>query len=259
MPGLKLDSTSIGPLRAIMPAPLVWVNGFPGSGKLTVLRVLVGLFGVGQVVLIDNHQLIDPVEATTPREHPVYQRQRKLQREKVFHEYVANPEMASCIIIFTGKLSIVCTRVFPEIALVLFSGGPSCMIINTRSLTFRQQTDFQSENELGRSVAREYQSSSATSGRPFLPIIITCDVNENRRRVAASERVSSGTGKLLSVDVLQDLRDRCELFSFKINEEIHLDITNLSPTQAAERLFVFMERTLGSPCGAGCHNMQSHC
>ncbi len=86
-----------------MSAPLLWVNGFPGSGKLTVMRVLTELLGVNRAVLIDNHQMIDPVEATTPREHPAYQRQRQLQREKVFKEYVSNPERASQIIIFTGK------------------------------------------------------------------------------------------------------------------------------------------------------------
>lgn len=67
------------------------------------MRALLELLGADKAVLKDNHQMIDPVEATTPREHPLYQKQRQLQREKVFQEHVYNPKMASQTIIFTGK------------------------------------------------------------------------------------------------------------------------------------------------------------
>ena len=106
--------------------------------------------------------------------------------------------------------------------------------------------DFQSDNELGRSVAREYQSASLASGRPFFPIIITCDIDENRRRIAAPERINGGTLKLHSVEILEDLRARCELFHFNVDEEIHLDITHLSPTQAAKSILLTVVELLGA-------------
>ena len=98
-----------------MPPPLVWINGFSGSGKMTVTRELVKLLGEDNAMLIDNHQMIDPVEATTRRGHPLYQERQRLQREKVFQEYVLNPKTSSQIIIFTGeplKMSLVPSPTF---------------------------------------------------------------------------------------------------------------------------------------------------
>jgi len=86
-------------------APLVWINGFPGSGKLTVAKALAELLGK-EMILIDNHQLIDPVEAKIPRDHPDYQKERQLQRRIAFSEYVANATMRSRIVIFTGEISL---------------------------------------------------------------------------------------------------------------------------------------------------------
>jgi hypothetical protein len=82
-------------------APLLWINGFPGSGKLTVARELVNLSG-SELILIDNHQLIDPVEARMSRDHPDYQKERQLQGSSAFRDYVANDDKRSTVI-FTGR------------------------------------------------------------------------------------------------------------------------------------------------------------
>ncbi len=81
-------------------APLVWINGFPGAGKLTVATALAELDKT--VIVIDNHRLIDPVEAKFPRSHPDYQRERHLYRQKVFEEHVCNPATLSRTVVFTG-------------------------------------------------------------------------------------------------------------------------------------------------------------
>lgn len=83
-------------------APLLWINAFPGSGKLTVAKALAELLGEGKAIIIDNHQLIDPVELVYPREHPEYQQQRKRKREEVFRKTVGNEEYQCQMIIFTG-------------------------------------------------------------------------------------------------------------------------------------------------------------
>ncbi|KAF2624945.1 hypothetical protein BU25DRAFT_474443, partial [Macroventuria anomochaeta] len=57
-------------VAAPKPAPLVWINGFLGSGKLTIARSLTTL--LPSMILIDNHKLIDPVEAHFPQTHPDY-------------------------------------------------------------------------------------------------------------------------------------------------------------------------------------------
>lgn len=83
--------------------PVVWINGFPGSGKLTVATAVAAL--CQSVTLLDNHKLIDPVEARTPRSHPDYQQERKLYRELVLKRYVGNPVTFADLVIFTGTES----------------------------------------------------------------------------------------------------------------------------------------------------------
>lgn len=55
--------------------PFIYINGFPGVGKLTIARELQKLLPKAE--LIDNHQLIDPVAAIFERTDPEYQPARK--------------------------------------------------------------------------------------------------------------------------------------------------------------------------------------
>ena len=102
-------------MAAAKAAPLIWINGFPGSGKLTIAKAVAKLHG--KVILLDNHKLIDPVEAKLSRSHPDYQKQRKLQRQMVFDQYVCDPTTFSDMVICTGEGDILiytgyCTPVF---------------------------------------------------------------------------------------------------------------------------------------------------
>lgn len=81
-------------------APLVWMNGFPGTGKLTVAKAMAALHG--STILLDNHKLIDPVESKISRGHPDYNKARQRQRELAFDEHVYNRDKISELIIFTG-------------------------------------------------------------------------------------------------------------------------------------------------------------
>lgn len=95
-------------------APLVWINGFPGTGKCTIAKQLVALLGDERAVLIDNHQLIDPVEAEMTRSNPEcnnircrpdYQTRRQEKRGAIFEQHVEKSSMLSKTIIFTGELT----------------------------------------------------------------------------------------------------------------------------------------------------------
>ena len=57
-------------------APLIWINGFPGTGKYTIASILANKWMEGQCALIHNHDLIDAV--TVPRDHPMYRSLRRL-------------------------------------------------------------------------------------------------------------------------------------------------------------------------------------
>lgn len=95
-------------------APLIWINGFPGSGKLTVAKVFKQLTS-DDTIILDNHQLIDPVEARFPRLHPEYQKERHLYRQAVFKEHVYNKANLSKIVVFTGEFY---TSIFPSSMMV---------------------------------------------------------------------------------------------------------------------------------------------
>ena len=121
-------------------------------------------------------------------------------------------------------------------------------------------TDYQTDNALGRAVATEYRDAARQAGRPFLPIYLTCDVEENVRRIASRARKieiknsvklngrngngngNGGTktgGKLTDVDLLRDFRSRCQLFQFDggdCGSGWTIDTTDISPEEAAERI-----------------------
>lgn len=87
----------------------IWINGFPGVGKLTVAKELHRM--LDNSVLIDNHQLIDVVKL--PRDDPDYNAQRIKAREAAFEKWVyldgeaaEGNAKAQRVIIFTGESAI---------------------------------------------------------------------------------------------------------------------------------------------------------
>jgi len=57
----------------------------------------------GAATLLDNHKLIDPVEAQFPRTHPEYQTKRQVYRRATLDEFVVNTATLSRLVIFTGE------------------------------------------------------------------------------------------------------------------------------------------------------------
>ena len=84
------------------PSPLIWINGYPGTGKLTVAKGIAALSS--QVIVLDNHQLIDPVEAKFSRSHPRYQEERRIFRISTLAHYNSDLSLTSHIIVCTGKI-----------------------------------------------------------------------------------------------------------------------------------------------------------
>ncbi|KAI0125593.1 hypothetical protein BJ170DRAFT_439402 [Xylariales sp. AK1849] len=81
------------------PGPLIWMNGFPGVGKLTIARELLKLLGEQNAILIDNHELIDLV--AIPRDHPEYHDQRRVVHQAALTEWIFDLEAIAKTIIFT--------------------------------------------------------------------------------------------------------------------------------------------------------------
>ena len=100
----------------------------------------------------------------------------------------------------------------------------------------RSIIDFQSNNDLGRIVAREYEAAASRARRPFLPIYLEGDIKEDTRRIANPQWGSSGTTKLLSPEVLAEMQSRCQVFRFDAVKGIIFDVTNMGPEEAAAAL-----------------------
>ncbi|RYP31310.1 hypothetical protein DL767_005823 [Monosporascus sp. MG133] len=82
-------------------APVLWINGFPGSSKRTVAKIVAR--NHHPAVALDNHKLIDPVEARFSRDHPDYQKHRRRYRQAVLDHYVRDESTLSRLVIFTDN------------------------------------------------------------------------------------------------------------------------------------------------------------
>ncbi|KAF2217652.1 hypothetical protein CERZMDRAFT_31403 [Cercospora zeae-maydis SCOH1-5] len=183
---------------AARPKPLVWINGFPGVGKLTLARELVKLYADGNVVLIDNHQLIDPVAARFQREEPQYNVERQKERQKALERWVLDQDNAQKLVVFT---------------------------------------DCQSNNELGIAVGGEYKHAALESGRAFVPVVLDCDRRENLRRAVSKERQESGTTKLTDLEMLAKLREDHVMLKPDLPTQLSINVSELSPGLAAQKLY----------------------
>lgn len=92
---------------------VVHINGWPGTGKLTIARHLAERLGAR---LADNHTLINPAEALFARSDPLYRSLRSAVRQSVFEHL--ERAAAERSFIFTDALSddATDTRAFEDCA-----------------------------------------------------------------------------------------------------------------------------------------------
>ncbi|WQF80681.1 Putative P-loop containing nucleoside triphosphate hydrolase [Colletotrichum destructivum] len=151
-------------------APVVWLNGYPGTGKLTVATAL-----------------IDQVKIS--RRNPRYWDARKTERRLVFEKYVLSNSHKDRIVIFT---------------------------------------DFQTETNNGAGTSIEYLQAARQARRPFLPVSLTCQEDENIRRATNPARCVTESGRVLNKltdgSSLRRLR-RLDLFDF--DDLVHYEDTKM--------------------------------
>ncbi|KAF4417169.1 hypothetical protein FACUT_12427 [Fusarium acutatum] len=181
-------------------APVVWINGFPGTGKKTIADAMKQLDP--NIMVLDNHKLIDPVEAVLSRDHTDYNIRRKQYRQYTLQRIVLHSSSHDHLVVFT---------------------------------------DFQSDNELGQSVAQDYASAARHVDRPFIPVYLTCGLEANIERVDNAERVASGTTKLLDQELLRDMRGRYELFRFQGYPFLMIDSTEKTALENAKKILDTVE------------------
>ncbi|KAH0440014.1 hypothetical protein CcaCcLH18_02731 [Colletotrichum camelliae] len=81
------------------PRPIVYINGFPGTGKLTIAKILNN--ASNEIKLVHNHLLINPAEAVLTRDQPGYQDLRRRIRSAIFESLVHEPSTYSTLYVFT--------------------------------------------------------------------------------------------------------------------------------------------------------------
>jgi hypothetical protein len=178
--------------------PIIHINGFPGTGKLTIAKILVTLLRKELNVesqLIHNHLLIDLAAAVLDRTDEGYQDFRKQTRDLIFQTLEQNTATYQRIHIFT---------------------------------------DFQSGDPLGSMVCAEYAAMADRRGALLIPIIINCDEAENLRRVASDER--SRYNKLVDAKLVKMFRENeAGVHRFRDNTlSLEVDVTHTSAEDAAK-------------------------
>ncbi|KAK6358854.1 hypothetical protein TWF696_000034 [Orbilia brochopaga] len=183
----------------------IFINGYPGTGKLTVARELQKILPSSKV--FDHHLLIDAARATFSQTDPEYQILRKAFRTTLLDSIAtASPEHASTTWIFT---------------------------------------ECQSNSHIGTSISHEYLAAAQRRSSPFVSIILTCSLEENLRRLSHPSRKTEPRRKLTNREVLKAIRDEEVIHRFGDwigVRELIVDVTKLEPEEAAVVIKNFLER-----------------
>lgn len=104
------------------------------------------------------------------------------------------------------------------------------------------RVDSRMKEDAGDGVAREYQIAAQNAERVFVPVYLVCEEEENLRRALSEERKASGTTKLVDPVEMKRIRAEYSIHSFGVEEELKLDVTNMSAQDAAAEIFRWTSR-----------------
>jgi chloramphenicol 3-O-phosphotransferase len=144
---------------------VVLLNGFPGVGKYSVGRSLFNMFDHKHARYIDNHLLIDPVEAIVPGRGPEHKELHRAFREVAF-DALCNTVDKSTTLIFTRCLS---------------------------------------STEEDQHVFEEYLALASRRQVSFFLFNISCNSVEHHSRLVKTERVKGSKTKLVIPEVLNNM------------------------------------------------------
>ncbi|KAB5585127.1 hypothetical protein GE09DRAFT_1209748 [Coniochaeta sp. 2T2.1] len=97
-------------------------------------------------------------------------------------------------------------------------------------------TDASCTSEVGSDAVHDYADAARKRGVQFIPLLVTCDREENERRVAHEDRGEGRSTKMRDVRALWDVRIREEMYLFRNGLELELDVSSLSPLETAQRV-----------------------
>lgn len=265
-----------------MPLPFIYINGWPGVGKHTIareLKTLLSEHGPVKVVSIpttkqssrisfpppfSSHELLPPLRTCMSRSTTI-----STSTSPVRSSTAPVPATRPCADDSgpsssrrsprTLTRSSLCKsyRAFPcpsPLHLQTPNARSTFLTSHKPTPTLTPQapryvfTDFSSDDELGTGVANEYASAAQARGCAFIPVVLTCAVEENVRRMRSAERVelvSMGKGLLLDTTLLETMRGDHGLFRFRRVEELELDVGGVEAGEAARMIAEHVERVVG--------------
>ncbi|KAJ4123343.1 hypothetical protein NW768_009877 [Fusarium equiseti] len=145
---------------------IVVLNGFPGTGKLTIFKHLQKYLPTETTCLIDNHLLIDPVVAVIPDRSDRHHELRRSVRAPIFEELAHRAEQGHTILM------------------------TACLAADSP----RDQAVFLEHLD----IARKAQV-------PIYWINVHCHRSVLEQRVSTPERQQGSKTKLTDVDILRDI------------------------------------------------------
>ena len=176
---------------------IIHLNGYPGTGKLTVAKEICRQAGFR---LIDNH-------ATA---NLVFNMVRKDGKTSI-------PREAWDVI---GQIRNIVTDSLPKLA------PKSLSFVFTNCLAHGDQSDID--------VIASVEKATLARGGIFVPVVLTCDMEENRRRVVRPDRETNM--KMTDADGLKDLYNDFDLLRYDHDNFFELDITSVTPANAAKAI-----------------------
>jgi len=197
---------------------------------------------------IHNHLHIDLAGALLDRSHPGYQTLRRHLRSVLFDTLAVDPD--------TSETTYAMPPPLPPRSHPRPKTPPAPILPHPPSSTHPPNppppsyifTDFTTANALGTSVANEYAAAAQARGCAFIPVVLTCAVEENARRMRSAERVELvrvGKGLLLDTALLKTMRGSQGLFCFERKEELVLDVGGMEAGEAAGVVGGFVEWVVG--------------
>ncbi|PVH91211.1 hypothetical protein DM02DRAFT_577231 [Periconia macrospinosa] len=145
---------------------LLILNGFPGTGKLTILRKVKECLPTASTRLLDNHLLIDPVEAVIPGRSDKHHDLRRQVRAPIFSQ-LRELAQEGHIILMTA-----------------------CLVEN---------------NDTDSNFLQEYFDIVRETGVILFWINAHCNLDILEQRVRSPERIQDTKAKLKDPSVIRDL------------------------------------------------------
>lgn len=184
---------------------LLHLNAFPGTGKLTVAREIAQW---KNTQLIDNHMINNSVFA--------------LVREN------ASDTLPEDVWGYTQRIRDVVLDAMVNIA------KPEFNFVMTNCFYQEDTSDVQ--------IYSQIKEAAQKSGRSYIPILLTCDLEEHERRITNEDREKNL--KMRDASQLKSMRDEFSLCGKDHANALVLDITDLQPHETAQKIRTHVSKVL---------------